>query len=102
MTSPSTQRIAVGLSAIPYTDQKPRTDSAPERFINRDLSQVEFFRRVLEEALDPNQALLERLKFISIFSSLMDEFFMIRVSALKEKIDESFASPDALPRQQLL
>jgi polyphosphate kinase len=101
MTSPSTQRIPVGLSAVPHVNE-PAIEAAPERFINRDLSQVEFFRRVLEEAQDQRQPLLERLKFISIFSALIDEFFMIRVSALKERIDESSTSPDAIPRQQLL
>jgi polyphosphate kinase len=54
-------------------------------FINRDLSLVEFYRRVLDEALDTTQPLLERLRFLSIFSSLIDEFFMIRVSGLREK-----------------
>jgi polyphosphate kinase len=53
--------------------------------INRDLSLVEFFWRVLEEAFDDTQPLLERVKFVSIFSSIVDEFFMIRIPCLQER-----------------
>src|SRR5215213_6116174 len=80
------------------------TSSAEQLLFNRDLSLVEFFRRVLEEALDHTQPLLERLKFLSIFYSNLDEFFMIRVSGLKEKLEYEGkkASRDGLtPGQQL-
>ncbi|MEJ7616449.1 MAG: hypothetical protein WKF30_05640 [Pyrinomonadaceae bacterium] len=76
----------------------PTLLNCKEFLFNRELSWLEFNRRVLEEALDRSQPLLERLKFLAIFSSNLDEFFMIRVSGLMEELDEQVIerSPDGL------
>ncbi|MEO5886329.1 MAG: polyphosphate kinase 1 [Anaerolineales bacterium] len=61
--------------------------SLPSLYINRELSLLEFQRRVLEEAQDEHNPILERLKFLAIFGSNMDEFFMVRVSGIRKQVD---------------
>ena len=89
---------------VPQTRQFSTRNVSGLPLFNRELSQIEFYRRVLEEALDRTQPLLERLKFISIFSDNLDEFFMIRVSGLQETLAEQVKelSPDGMgTRDQL-
>jgi polyphosphate kinase len=87
-----------GLMPLP-----PRLPRSKEYLINRDLSLIEFFRHVLDEALDKSVPVLERLKFLTILSSNLDEFFMIRVSGLKEKFSSGVRlSADGMtPQEQL-
>lgn len=75
-----------------------------KKFINRELSWLEFNNRVLEEAQDKKNPLMERLKFLSIVSSNLDEFFMIRVASLKDQVHVGHSSNDIsgmTPSQQL-
>jgi polyphosphate kinase len=74
------------------------------RYINRELSWLEFNQRVLDEARDPTNPLLERLKFLAITSSNLDEFFMVRVGSLKIVEAQGRTKPDPSglsPKQQL-
>src|SRR3954454_922204 len=77
----------------------------PALYINRELSWLEFNRRVLEEALDPQVPLLERLKFLAIFASNLDEFYMVRVGGLQQKVQAGIARGSGAdrmpPREQL-
>ncbi|MEA3188017.1 MAG: polyphosphate kinase [Chthoniobacter sp.] len=77
--------------------------TAPANFINRELSWLEFNRRVLEEAEDASQPLMERVKFLSIFSANLDEFFEIRVAGIKQQIESGAVDtgPDDMPPVQV-
>ena len=73
-------------------------------FLNRELSLLEFQRRVLDEALDERNPLLERLKFLAIFGSNMDEFFMVRVSGIRKQVEARIMEvfPDGLTPPDVL
>jgi polyphosphate kinase len=95
-------RTARARSAAPATE--PQANETVARgdsslFINRELSLLAFQQRVLEEAQDENNPLLERVKFLAIVGSNLDEFFMVRVSALKHQVEAGVLEigPDATP-----
>ncbi len=76
----------------------------PRLYLNRELSMLEFFWRVLDEARDPTNPLLERVKFLAIVGSNLDEFFMVRVAGLRQQVEAGVVeiSPDGLtPAEQL-
>ena len=76
----------------------------PQNYVNRELSWIEFNHRVLEEARDKTLPLFERLKFLSITSSNLDEFFMVRVASLKDQVHAKYTKPDIAgltPEEQL-
>jgi polyphosphate kinase len=89
-------------------DDHPRRSAvdldSPQFYVNRELSLLEFQRRVLEEAKDPSVPLLERVRFLSILGSNMDEFFMIRMAGLKQQVAAGVVEtgPDRMtPAEQL-
>ncbi|HEX3072694.1 MAG TPA: hypothetical protein VHP30_03690 [Ignavibacteriales bacterium] len=87
-----------------FEKEKLKRYYEPDNFFNRDLSWIEFNKRVLDEALNPELPLLDKVKFISIFFSNLDEFYMIRVSGIKDQIAAQVFDPtiDGLtPKEEL-
>jgi len=101
--APAATRDGAGPTLVKGADAPNWND--PSLYINRELSLLAFQRRVLEEALDNANPLLERIKFLSILGSNLDEFFMVRVAGLVAQADAGTAdlSPDGMtPRAQLV
>ncbi|MDZ4830245.1 MAG: polyphosphate kinase 1 [Phycisphaerae bacterium] len=110
MTDRATEHPTTTPPANPGTQSTPGLESTSEtpadfsRFLNRDIQWLEFNRRVLAQAKDARLPLLERVRFLSIFASNLDEFFMKRVGGLRRQLDAGVGSPPwepLTPAQQL-
>ena len=104
MTAPRNQTVLDPDGQTSAAKKQKRSRFLAWAVFNRDLSQLEFFRRLLEEATDKSVPLLERLKFLSVFADNLDEFFMVRVSGLKEMLEIENLGPmpgELTPAEQL-
>ena len=99
-----TPAAAPALRVLPPPEARSGDLKNPALYINRELSWLEFNERVLAQALDPSHPLLERVKFLAIVATNLDEFFMIRVSTTQKKLREGIedVAPDGYNTEQQL
>jgi polyphosphate kinase len=92
------------LRVVPPPDLDPADLKNPALYLNRELSWLEFNQRVLDQALDPSHPILERVKFLAIAATNLDEFFMIRISTTQKNLREGIedVAPDGYNTQQQL
>src|SRR5580700_1588163 len=103
--SRKSKKATIAAAEAQATSQEGADLSDPSLYINRELGLLSFQRRVLEEAEESANPLLERVKFLSILGSNLNEFFMVRVAGLLSQLEASItdAGPDGMqPRAQLV
>jgi polyphosphate kinase len=94
VTSASAARLGIGVGIVPDPAILAEREGGQRRYINRELSTLDYYSRVLALAEDDHMPVLERAKFLAIFSGLLDEFFEIRVAGLKDQLAAGLAGTD--------
>ena len=103
--SATARKVPIGRTTFPdVTQRKLANLDDPTLYVNRELSLLAFQRRVLEEAVDPTNPLLERVRFLSILGSNLDEFFMVRVAGLMQQTESGTGDvgPDGMTAREQL